>query len=242
VAIEMQRLGRRKSVQCFFVLVLAAAPLLASCALTPPGELGFPVFTVPFLLEDATLLTDSRIGVAWETDSGLHWVYAAPDNFLDATLAIYESAPDKAVDVYDGAARLVFFAGSERRLAAINDGGTGNDEPLAQTRSSIWSVRSSGARLPFAAPVIDGEESADILFVDSADPVARRCGDDAVANGATCGSDCKVGDGFAVADVGSCCSDAHAAFVACEALVPVPFVDGELENENPPPVRLRVFQ
>lgn len=245
MAIEKQQLGHRKSVPRLVPLSPLVA-ILASCTLTPPGELGTPVFSVPFLLEDATLLSEFRVAAAWETDAGLHFVYADTDDFFDSVLGVYESAPDEALGVYDGAARLVFFAGSERRLAAENEGGNSEvDEPLAQSRSSIWSLRRSGARLPFATPDTDGEGHADVLFVDNADPVARRCADDAVTAGALCvaggGGGCDVDNGFVDAAAGSCCEGAQAAFVDCNALVAVPFAFGELDSENPPPVRLRVF-
>lgn len=224
--------------------VAAACVALPSCVLNSPFGVGEPAFTVAVLVEDATLLgPNTQIAAAWETSDGLHFVYAQrTDEFVDSGFGVYERAPDDAFDVNDGAARLVFFAAEPDVLEALND-----DEapagPLATSRSSLWSVEREGAPVPFASSLLPESGTGDVLVVDSGDPVARRCGDDAAADAALCEGACDVNRGFVDAAEGSCCHDAQVAFGACDALVPLALGDfGEVDSDEPaPPVRLRVF-
>lgn len=205
------------------VLVVMA---LGGCSVLPAGDPGASFLEVPVLLEDPVDPfrggEEAVVAAAWRTPTGPHFVVCLKEpSTLGApleTLAVYE---DPGAALQDGIARLDVFFGVPDDIVAVATG-RAPQGVVATSRSTIWQADRNLAdvnpdAVPFALSELPSLEGADFLtgvvFVDSPDAAARRCGD-AAADG--CPTECDVVTGEGAAP---CCQTAHDAFHACDALV-----------------------
>ena len=214
---------------------LATTVAATGCPLPPVGDPGIPFYELSVRLQDETGVEVAAS--AWTTPRGLHPVVTQQRSSFDRdTFEIYEGPPNDAF--IGGVARLDFFYGSEEDLGVffvddpVNEPDNNDDVAararIAVTRTTLWCSDTSWREVdadavPFDLAVLDDDDvfsaefarrdRAIVLFVDSAIPAARRCGDDVQA---ACDLECDIVTGVGAAP---CCAQAHEALLACDALI-----------------------
>jgi hypothetical protein len=226
------------------VLVAVLGAFASACLVLPVGDLGAAFFQVPLILEDPIDGAESAIvAAAWSTPSGPHFAVCSkepsPQGAPTETLVVYEAPPGSALQ--DGVARLDFYFGLADDIIEVAHGRVATGA-VATSRSTAWQADRDlktldASAVPFALSDVPSPSYAPndfltgVVFVDSSDANARRCGDLAANE---CSVDCDVITGVGAA---ACCQQAHDNFMRCDALLLDSFygsVPVRLRNLGPP--------
>jgi hypothetical protein len=217
--------------------VLSAMALVTSCELRSVGDPGPPLLRLATLAEDAAVIDDGWLAVAWRTPTG-HYFPAQEPGFEDAFVDVFEAPPAAAL-VDERVARLDFFMAPlvDLEQIAAGEAPRGN---IAESRAQLWWIHDANgaaALVPtIAADAVDDAASRAVpvlLLVDSGDPEARRCGDNVVADQRPSCLDCRY-DAPPASNELACCATMRADFERCEAIV----IDDPTNQRLPARVRL----
>lgn len=220
------------------VVLVVQVALLVGCTLRSIGDPGEPLLSVEYIVEDAAILPEGSPppAAAWRVDEDLVFAATATDF---SRLDVFEKPPEASVSA--GATRLEFVMGDSEDLIRLANGQTAR-EIMARSRAQLWWIHDAAAavdRVPplveRALPNLDEQPIPALLVVDSSDPEARRCGDNAVADQLPACAGCAF-DGAPADGEDACCATLRADFDACRAVV----IDSLGEDQRLP-VRLRVL-